>query len=179
MIADLLFLRHLRTNNNLENIINGHSLSIPIIERRPICWDFPVNEVVSSPATRCLQTTECFSQPAPYSFTSLGLLLERDMGLLEGMRRREAVIKYPDLFHGDRFKITATPPDGESFSDFIQRVNASWEYLQSHCNDTVLICSHNQFLKALYFIIHKIGFTQDAWEQLSFPFGAIQKISLF
>ena len=156
----LFFLRHLQTEHNVNVCINGQSVGLPVLEIRSIIGARNVDTVYCSPALRCRQTMACFLktnivQTVVYS----NMLLERDMGILEGEKRDIAAVHYPELFERKQFHIFKTPPSGESFSD------------------DVLICSHNQFLKALYFTVSKEQITEKAWKSLSFPFGEMIPIN--
>ena len=150
----LFFLRHLQTEHNVNVCINGQSVGLPVLEIRSIIGARNVDTVYCSPALRCRQTMACFLktnivQTVVYS----NMLLERDMGILEGEKRDIAAVHYPELFERKQFHIFKTPPSGESFSDFMQRVRDFYtNYLETASGD-VLICSHNQFLKALYFTL--------------------------
>ena len=156
----LFFLRHLQTEHNVNVCINGQSVGLPVLEIRSIIGARNVDTVYCSPALRCRQTMACFLktnivQTVVYS----NMLLERDMGILEGEKRDIAAVHYPELFERKQFHIFKTPPSGESFSG------------------DVLICSHNQFLKALYFTVSKEQITEKAWKSLSFPFGEMIPIN--
>lgn len=175
----LFFLRHLRTEHNVSACINGQSIRLPVLEMRPIIGARDVDTVYCSPALRCRQTVECFSGTnSAQSIVYSDMLLERDMGKLEGQKRDAAAAHYPELFDGKQFRVFETPPEGEPFSDFMQRVRSFCaNYLETASGD-VVICSHNQFLKALYFIASKEQISEKRWKALSFPFGKMVPIKL-
>lgn len=135
----------------------------------------PVQAIYCSPALRCRQTIECLTQlgtPCEIQYTDS--VLERNMGLLEGMDRSSAAKTYPDLFNEDnKFLVFACPPDGESFTAFHARANAFLELCLDQDAETILVCSHNQFLKMLYCCITEAEITEESWQKLSFPFGKI------
>lgn len=51
-----------------------------------------------------------------------------------------------------------------------------WNWCNNTNYENVLICSHNQMLKMLYFVMLNKILTRQEWEQLFFPHGKIIKI---
>lgn len=176
MTKHIYFLRHFQTENNLNHILNGRNLNIPIIEGKPLYCENDVNLIFCSPAVRCRQTINFFSQNVQPSIVYTNLLLERDLGIMEGQTRKQMIKQYPTLFYKNKLIVYATPPQGESLNLFKQRVIKFWDYCNSVNQNTVLICSHNQTLKMLYFIIQNKIITIDSWNSLSFPHGNLIKI---
>lgn len=177
MVTQVLFLRHFPTQLNIEKRISGRSIDIPVLQTDRIGCDLRVDSVLCSPALRCRQTLDAFLQDhAPGDVRYLPELLERSMGEMEGCLRREMVLKYPQLFDGQKFRLAQTPPGGESFDAFQARVRSFWERYREELGGTLLVCSHNQFLKMLCFIIREEPVTQAKWRELQFPCGTIQRI---
>ena len=83
MTKHIYFLRHFQTENNLNHILNGRNLNIPIIEGKPLYCENDVNLIFCSPAVRCRQTINFFSQNVQPSIVYTNLLLERDLGIME------------------------------------------------------------------------------------------------
>lgn len=175
----LFFLRHLQTEHNVSACINGQSVGLPVLGMHSIREARDVDVAYCSPALRCRQTMECFSRTnSVKSVVYNDMLLERNMGRLEGQKRNAAAAHYPELFDGKQFRVFETPPKGEPFSDFMQRVHGFYTgYLETTSGD-VLICSHNQFLKVLYFIVTKEQISEKKWKALSFPFGEVVPIKV-
>lgn len=177
MVEHVLFLRHFETQLNAEKRISGRSLSTPILESREIICDFHVDSVLCSPAVRCQQTLEVFLQnQSTEDIHYMTELTERHMGIMEGCLRSDMVKKYPALFDGGKFRLFETPPGGESFEAFCKRVQTCWEWCQATMDGTILICSHNQFLKMLFFIIHDLPISEVRWKNINFPTGIIEKV---
>lgn len=177
MVEQVLFLRHLETPFNKQNRILGRSLEVPISSPTEIVCDVPVHIALSSTALRCRQTMDCFlakNTVAHLAFTPE--LVERGMGKMEGQPRAKMVSAYPELFHSNKFLLTQTPPEGESFQAFYERASNFWEGCHRSYDGTLLICSHNQFLKMLYFVIHDIPASQELWQEVRFPCGVVEKI---
>lgn len=177
MAQQVLFLRHSETQLNAEKRISGRSMDLPVLEIRDIPCDIPVDTVLSSPALRCRQTLEGFLKEQPVAdIRYLPEMAERSMGFLEGHLRSDMAARYPDLFSGQKFRLFETPPGGESFADFQTRVRTFWETHRNATDGTLLICSHNQFLKMLYLTIHDLPITEARWKELSFPTGIVEKV---
>lgn len=177
MVEHVLFLRHFETQLNAEERISGRSPDIPILESREILCDFHVDSALCSPAVRCRQTLEAFLQKrSVQSIHYVPELAERHMGIMEGCLRSDMEETYPDLFDSGKFRLFETPPGGESFEAFQTRVRTFWEKYQKTLGGTLLICSHNQFLKMMYLIIHDLPVTEVQWKRINFPNGTIEKV---
>lgn len=176
----LFFLRHLPTQNNTHACINGRSADAPILEMRSITGAKDVDVVYCSSALRCRQTLECFSQAnKAQSVYESDLLLERSMGRLEGQKRDAMAALYPELFDSNKFRVFSTPPEGEPFEDFMQRVRCFYTDHLALASGDVLVCSHNQFLKALYFLVSNEPIGEKQWKTLNFPLGKMVPIRIF
>lgn len=177
MADHILFLRHFETKLNKEKRISGRSLEMTILEPQNIVGDFAVDHVICSPAVRCRQTLQAFLRDRQVEDVCyVPELVERDMGLLEGRLRSEMAKEYPLLFNDGKFCLFETPPQGESYKMFYDRVKECWEAHLKTQDGTILICSHNQFLKMLYLIILDIPVTEEHWERIYFQNGTVVKI---
>lgn len=177
MVDHVFFLRHFKTQNNINNCINGRSLYLPISEGTPINCENPIDTVLCSPASRCHQTIDYvhFQNEEP-KIIYTEALLERNMGSMEGQPRVSMVQQYPHLFNNSKFIVFSDPPYGESYNDFKMRAMNFWDKCNRICHGNILICSHNQLLKMLFFTINGEVITIDAWNQKTFPYGTILKI---
>lgn len=176
MIKQIYFLRHFQTKNNINHLLNGRSINLPIINGNPLYCESNINLILCSPALRCRQTIKFFSQDILPPIIYTNLLLERDLGIMEGQSRRQMVMQHPTLFSNNKLIVYETPPQGEPFNLFKDRASKFWEYCDSINQETILICSHNQILKMLYFCLKNKALTIDSWNFLSFPHGEIIKI---
>lgn len=176
----IYFLRHFLTENNKNGIISGQSDSHICINKYDVYETKMFDYVLCSPSLRCKKTIDKVSQ--------LGMewnvieyderLYERNMGALEGMRRDFAIKSYPDLFKNGKFIVQCTPPDGETFLDFYERIYSFYnDIIHQKTSGNILICSHNQSLKILYHIIFDLKITQQSWERLKFVNGKCQYIN--
>ena len=171
----IYFLRHVKTQNNRFNIISGQSetrvISVPRSSNNLIHNNFDL--VYSSPSKRCVYTLE---KNRMYMRKVLfdRRLYERNMGRFEGQFKNRILSDYPDCFieyNGKAcFDVLQTPPNGESFEDFYSRVNDFViQCLVNNMNKNILICSHNQTLKMLYFILSGLRIDTYQWAKLDFP----------
>ncbi len=175
----IFLLRHLRTQNNDLHIISGQSDS-QIICNNYLEVDFSrFDKIYCSPSPRCVRTLEILGKQ-PIMINSIiydKRLLERNMGSLEGVIKKEGISKYPELFKKGTFNVFKTPPEGESYEYFKERVEDFYdENLCLNEGLNVLICSHNQTLKLLRLLILKRDITYLSWAEYSFSNGQIVEI---
>lgn len=178
--TSLFFLRHLKTNLNKNGVISGiqDSEVLPgqqIIELSSTKEMF--DAILCSPLKRCRSTISLIADERKLSIKYLDELAERNMGILEGLNKTEAQIRYPLLFCGNKIDVSADIPDGESIYGVQQRLKAIVAYIKSNPDENILICSHNQTLKILYFLLHEMPVTNDAWQCLNFPNGVLINVS--
>ena len=175
--GQLYFMRHCATNFNQTNYISGAS-DIPIVCHKIDTSNYVHKQnvyIISSPLTRCLETVNILCSAIQVSeFVVDKRLQERDMGMLDGQIRSHAVNQFPNLFSpGGKFIPTLTPPNGEPYDAFMNRVNAAWlDILNILCDSDVIIVSHNQTLKLLYSIIFNLDI-RTIWEKLNFDNGKL------
>jgi broad specificity phosphatase PhoE len=179
-MRNYFFLRHFETIYNRNRLLSGCEMDIPVLKTSSISCDIRMDAVFCSDALRCRQTVAAFldGNPAPAVFFS-NLLLERDLGILQGKSRAIAAKMYPSLFENGRLDVFSTPPEGESYAQFRRRTERAkaWIAQNSNYTDNVLICSHNQFLKMLFFLLTGEPVEQSAWSRLTFPLGEIVRVS--
>lgn len=179
----IYFLRHFKTLNNLNNVISGRSTSPTIATDFILPTNTIFHKIYCSPAERCRTTMNALPNNildnADIIFDER--LLERNLGNLEGMPRNNAIKSYPFLFSKNKLDVFSTPPNGESYEVFSQRLHQF--YNDTICNmqnrQNILICSHNQTLKMLYHILTKSDITSVSWRNLSFDNGVIIPITKF
>ena len=176
MLKQIYFLRHFQTKNNMNHLLNGRNINVPIIKGNSLHCENNIELIFCSPALRCKQTINFFVIYITPPIIYTNLLLERDLGKMEGKARKQMIKQYPTLFFQNKFIVYATPPQGESFDLFKNRATNFWNYCNSSNKETILICAHNQVLKMLYFTIKNKAPTINSWNSLSFPYGEITKI---
>lgn len=177
---NIFFLRHLKTSNNDLCIISGQSDSeiVDINHHSKIDMSH-FNKIYCSPSIRCVKTIELLSIQSDTVSNIIydKRLLERNMGSLEGMIKKEVEKKYSDLFREGMFNVFKTPPQGESYECFKERVKDFYnDYLCVKESNNILICSHNQTLKLLRLLILERDITYHSWAEYSFQNGEITEI---
>lgn len=179
LYSNIFFLRHLKTLNNDLHIISGQSDS-EIMDIDCTLIDMSrFDKIYCSPSLRCIRTIE---QLGSRSNSTRGIiydkrLLERNMGSLEGILKEEGKNKYPSLFKQGMFDVFKTPPYGESYECFKERVHDFYnEHLCIKKNNNILICSHNQTLKLLRLFVLEKDVTYQSWKEYSFKNGELTEI---
>lgn len=178
LCSEIYFLRHLKTINNDLQIISGQS------DSNIVCKDLTIplepckfDKIYCSPSSRCKETLAFFKEKiaSAHDIVFDKHLLERHMGDFEGMRKEKVALMYPDFFIDGMFDVFKTPPKGESYDCFKERVENFYnKYISNDCK--ILICSHNQTLKMLRLLILKKRVTHEEWKRYSFKNGELVKI---
>lgn len=150
---NIYFLRHLKTKNNELQIISGQTDSDIICKDYPLLVQQTFDKIYCSPSPRCVKTLDVLVKDAKGVIYD-NRLVERYMGELENLTRKEAAEKYPNLFMNEKFDLFKMPPNGENYEDFKSRIEEFYnECIRS--DEKILVCSHNQTLKMLRLIVLK------------------------
>lgn len=175
----IYFLRHLKTVNNKNNIITGCE-DIDILPDQIVTFDSYVqyfDYIFCSPLLRCRKTVEFLPKDVIGKIYYLNSLVERNVGVLEGVNKEVALLQYPELFIDNKLDIYKEIPDGESILDVQERLtNEILPYIQNYKNKNILICSHNQTLKVLYSMIRSIDINNTFWNKINFENGVVVNI---
>ena len=175
----IYFLRHCKTYHNADNLICGQSES-KLVEHPIVLNDFifPKGDVkiFSSPSSRCLETANLLSLSIDNNTKIIrdARLLERNMGDWEGEFKDAIITKNPNMFIQGCFIPQYTPPNGETFAAFRDRLQFFYDELINNVG-TIVISSHNQSLKMLYCILLGIDL-DNAWPRTGFKNGIVQLI---
>jgi broad specificity phosphatase PhoE len=107
-----------------------------------------IDKIYSSTLIRAKQSTKIINTELKTEVEFLDGLRERDYGVLGGLTKTEAVEKYPEAveLHKDP---SNTDPEGESQSDFTQRVLTTFQLIAAGAQDTVAIVSHGGPIKVI------------------------------
>lgn len=177
--SNIFFLRHLKTLNNSMHIISGQSDS-EIIQLDYLAEHLSgFDKIYCSPSLRCIKTLELLGNNSISADDIVydERLLERNMGSLEGLLKTEGQKKYPELFMSETFNIFQTPPQGESYESFKERVNSFYnEILDTDERLNILVCSHNQTLKLLRLLVLGKDVTYQSWSEYSFKNGELKEV---
>ena len=107
-----------------------------------------VDKIYSSNLIRAKQSAEIINVILETGIDFLDGLRERNYGVLGGLTKTEAQEKYPEVveLHKDP---TNTDPEGESQSDFTDRVLNTFQSILKDELGTVIIVSHGGPIKAI------------------------------
>ena len=84
MLKQIYFLRHFQTENNMNHLLNGRNINVSIINGNSLHCENNIELIFCSPALRCKQTIKFFVQDITPPIIYTNLLLERDLGTMEG-----------------------------------------------------------------------------------------------
>ncbi|MDB5236992.1 MAG: alpha-ribazole phosphatase [Parcubacteria group bacterium] len=151
----ILLIRHGETTGDLEDRYGG-SYDDPLTEEghRQLqdtaqrLAGTPIDKIYSSTLIRAKQSTEIINAELKAEVEFLDGLCERDYGVLGGLTKAEAEEKYPEAveLHKDP---TNTDPEGESQSDFTERVLTTLKSIADGTQDTVAVVSHGGPIKVI------------------------------
>lgn len=173
----LFFLRHVKTVSNQLEVISGRmesrilsnqTLTIP--ENSP-CF----TKIFCSTSDRCKETLDLL--PEQYincRVVITDVLLERSLGVLEGIKREDAMKEHPEYFVDGRVSVSAAIESAESIQAVFRRVyDLTQVFLYDSLENNVLVCSHNQTLKIMYAILNDLEISDSYWKTTDFRNGEI------
>lgn len=180
----IYFLRHIKTVDNLNGKISGRSDSptLPGQVLRTSCEiEGQFDKIYCSPYKRCRDTIALLPLTLQRNVCYDPALIERSLGILEGMDRMEAIRRFPQLFENDKLKVNIRVPGGESIEEVKHRVRAIIDVLTGNANEKkqVLVCSHNQTLKILLAELKRIPITNHYWQTVNFQNGELVCVDTF
>lgn len=143
-----------------ERFIGGHS-DVPLVDegieqvikaRDYVDKTLVINKIISSDIKRAVQTAEIMNSHRLGSIEYDSRLRELDKGLLTGMFREEANLKYSEFV--DLKDIYKRYPKGESLVDFYERIKRDLNLILS--KDDTLIITHRGVINMIYFILRDL-----------------------
>ena len=155
-----IFLRHGQSQGNAEGRYQGQAdyplteLGIRQAQALAKKWEstgLEFDMVISSPLTRARQTAEIIAQRLGVALELDGIWMERNTGVIEGMRPDEANRLYPPA----DFLSLYTPihPDAESFWDLYLRAGQGVAALLERNPARYLVVSHGAILNMTMYAI--------------------------
>lgn len=107
-----------------------------------------IDTVYSSTLIRARESAEIINAVLNTTITFSEGLRERNYGVLGGLTKEEAIEKCPEAV--ERHKDSAnTDPDGESKSDFTQRVTETFDTIVQQGGDQIVLLSHGGPIKVI------------------------------
>ena len=175
-------IRHCKTENNGLGLVSGQSESTIVDYTVKSAYIFEsAPYMYSSDSDRCRETILKFVDIYKFCKGTVKFdhrLRERGMGVFEGVDKKKLVASQPEYFpDGEYFNFLKTPPQGEPFSLFYERVSTFVEAEIMGKNQDIVICSHNQTLRLLQLILQKKEITYDNFKSISFRNGELNKIT--
>lgn len=159
MITEFVAVRHGETNENLHSILQGQSDTLlnelGISQAKCVAerlkhehFDF----ICSSDLKRAMRTAELIAKPHHLPVFLLPALREWNLGVLQGGNWEDLREKFPAVMQAFREELDDLKvPDGESRSDFYQRVADCLDELSERFSGKrILLVSHGGVLKAMF-----------------------------
>ena len=159
MMTDFVAVRHGETDENLNGILQGQSdthLNKLGIRQAECVAERLKHEhfdlIYSSDLQRTMHTAEMIAKPHKLPVFPLRALREWDLGVLQGGKWEDLRVKFPAVmqaFREERDELQV--PDGESRSDFYQRVADCLDEMSERFEGKrILLVSHGGALKAMF-----------------------------
>lgn len=138
-------------------------------------WD----AIISSPLSRCYQFASQLSQQQQIPLIIEPDLREINFGDWEGKTAEQiASVSARSLNDFYENPVINTPPNGEPFETFRQRVKSAWEQLLSrHQNQHILIVTHAGVMRTLFTMI--LGLPGDQNFQIKIPHACLSRLKCF
>lgn len=173
----IYFLRHIKTVYNTKNLISGCKDAEPLPGQTlilPENTEFYFDCVISSPLKRCVATVDLLPTHSYDRIEFSERLIERNVGVLEGISKKEAIAQYPNLFCNGKLDVNVAIPNGETIAEVIERLSPIANNLISYQETmNILVCSHNQTLKVLLALLWNTSLTNEYWKTVNFPNGTL------
>lgn len=135
------------------------------------------SRIVSSPLARCRAFAESVAQTSDIPLTLHAGFEEINFGDWEGLTPLEAQTTTPELF--TRFQANPeglTPPKGEAFNAFRQRVLDAFDCLTSDAESHTLLVTHGGVMRVILSAV--LGLTWHSAFQIAIPAAGSFQLSL-
>jgi alpha-ribazole phosphatase len=157
----LVLVRHGQTDANLNHFLQGQSdgeLNATGVrqaeELAKYLKDFPIDQVISSTMHRAKDTAAAIARYHHLTVKTTPLVREWDCGVLDGLPAEVFIKKLQES------KVTLSlfrPEGGENLQEVQQRAEEFLSDLTANYQgQTVLVCSHGDFMRALISLLSKI-----------------------
>lgn len=147
------------------------------MHQRLAAWpDMPWQQIISSPLTRCQSFARTLADNLGCPLLLLPELREMHFGDWESQLIAEVWQQQGDALNQWRTDCSRfTPPGGELFTDFAQRVEAAMAGLvNTHCNQRVLVVTHGGVMRLL--LIRALGLPVSAMAGMHVPYAALVRL---
>ena len=121
--------------------------------------DKGITQIFSSDLVRAKETAEIVADGLSLEVTYLPQFRESNNGLLAGMLKTEAAVKYPGTYWS-ALDWTETWPEGESPEQFFHRIQKAWyEFKKLVGDNNVLLVSHGGVMNIILCLENGIPYT--------------------
>ena len=155
----IIFLRHAQAKNNVERVLAGRSLGIPLtefgVQQAEKIANFleplKISAIYSSPIERAVHTSEIVSEKLNIHYEIDERLTEIDMGIFSGMYYEEMFARHGNIFLKFYQDNPLIEKNGvETFSNVKKRVLDMVNYCsQKHDSENILLVTHMDPIKAM------------------------------
>jgi len=152
-------LRHAQAKNNVERVLAGRSLGIPLtefgVQQAEKIANFleplKISAIYSSPIERAVHTSEIVSEKLNIHYEIDERLTEIDMGIFSGMYYEEMFARHGNIFLKFYQDNPLIEKNGvETFSNVKKRVLDMVNYCsQKHDSENILLVTHMDPIKAM------------------------------
>ncbi|MBN2073943.1 MAG: histidine phosphatase family protein [Dehalococcoidales bacterium] len=185
-MARLLLVRHGLTDHNVDRRVAGYTnvdlneegfRQVEKLNKR--LADEKIDAVYSSDLHRAVDTAKGAISGRDIEITTCYELREMNFGEAEEMTFAELNEKYPDLARSVMNVDTGLSfPGGESFADFVERVQVFLKILEKFNEDhTVLIVSHGATLKVI--VCELLGIDPNHWYQMGIDNASLSVVNTY
>lgn len=157
----------MRHGQDDENYIGGWS-DVNLIESgrdevyKTALWikkNLRINRIVCSSIKRAVESAKIVSEVLGIPYMICEDFKEQNKGLLNGLDKNIAKVKFAD-YVGDDVGIDTVYPDGESLRDLYNRVKNNFSKFLS-IDDNVLVITHRGVINMFYYILNNIPLDMD------------------
>jgi len=118
-----------------------------------------ITQIYSSDLVRAKETAEIVANALSLEITYLPQFRESNNGLLAGMLKSEAIVKYPGVYW-NALDWTETWPEGESPAQFFHRIQCAWYTFKEQVGkNNVLLVSHGGVMNIILCLENGIPYT--------------------
>lgn len=136
--------------------------------------DIVINKIITSPIKRAEESAKLACDVlALQEYIICEYLLEQNKGLLNGMLKSEAKIKYPEYMKDVR--VDTVYPEGESLLDLYKRIKDNLDDILN-IPDNTLVVTHRGVINMLYYILNDLPLDMDK-EKFSVTHASIHELN--
>ena len=132
-----------------------------------------IKRIVCSNVKRALQTAEIVNKYLNVNIEINDNLKEQNKGLLNGMNKKEANIKYPEYLIDS---VDTVYPEGESLRQLYGRIINNMNFFRD-LEDGTLLITHRGVINALYYYLNDMPLDMNK-KQFNVSFASLHELNL-